>query len=301
MNMRDELPVLRWVILLLLACASWASARTYQVGIGDYCAPGVIGGSSFDGPVCFTPAVLTISVGDSVHFYQYAETLFTGSHNVVADDGSFRCARGCDGEGGDGTPTSDSSCSPWVCVFTPANLRMDVTLEFDTAGIVKYHDEVTGAPGIIYVGVSPLAAIDGGVTGTWFNSAQSGMGFVVEILPGSPMHMLASWLTFSPDGEPAWIVGLGPIAGDHATLQATQTVGRGARFPPNFDPSNVQTQTWGELTFTFSDCNRGHVDWSSTIPGYGSGGMDLTRLTVPSGLTCTALPNVQPAAAGPSP
>jgi hypothetical protein len=60
----------------------------------------------------------------------------------------------------------------------------------------------------------------------------------------------------------------------------------GCFFAPPFDAANVHTQSWGELTFTFADCNHGHVDWSSTIPGYGSGGMDLTRLTEPAGVTC---------------
>jgi hypothetical protein len=112
------------------------------------------------------------------------------------------------------------------------------------------------------------------------------MGFMVEVLPGPPMQMLASWLTFSPQGDSAWVVGLGSIVGNQATLSAMQTVGGGARFPPNFDPADVAAQSWGTLTFTFSDCNHGHVDWSSTTPGYGSGGMDLTRLTQPAGLTC---------------
>ena len=120
----------------------------------------------------------------------------------------------------------------------------------------------------------------------FLSAAQSGMGFIVDVLPGSPMQLLAAWLTFSPQGDPSWIVGLGPVQGDEAILPATQVVGSGARFPPSFDPTNVHTQSWGELTFTFSDCNHGHVDWSSTISGYGSAGMDLTRLTLPAGLTC---------------
>ena len=75
----------------------------------------------------------------------------------------------------------------------------------------------------------------------------------------------------------------------------TQIVGSGARFPPSFDPSNVQTQSWGALTFTFSDCNHGHVDWSSSIPEYVSGGMDLTRLTQPAGVACSGGAMVRPA------
>jgi hypothetical protein len=42
------------------------------------------------------------------------------------------------------------------------------------------------------------------------------------------------------------------------------------------------------LTFTFWDCDYARVDWVSTVSGYGSGGMNLTRLTMPAGLACNA-------------
>ena len=286
--MRDGHGIRRWLTVALFVCATSAFGTTYQVAIGDHCDPSDIIEASFHG-VCFTPAVLTINVGDSVHFFQDAEYPYIGLRNVVADDGSFRCARACD-EGADGMPAGYGNPN-----------GLDFTREFDVPGIVKYHDEVTGAQGVIYVGVLPPAAIGTSFTGTWFNSAQGGMGFMVEVLPGAPLQMLASWLTFSPEGDPAWIVALGPVDGDHATLQATQTVGSGARFPPNFDPSNVHTQSWGELTFTFFDCNHGHVDWSSSVVGYGCGGMDLMRLTLPAGEACPADSAVQAASGSKSP
>ncbi len=129
-------------------------------------------------------------------------------------------------------------------------------------------------------------AIGPGLTGTWFNPVQSGHGFAIEVLPGTPMQMLATWFTFAPQGGQSWIFGLGPISGDGATMQGIQAAGAGARFPPNLDAADIQVVPWGTLTFRFSDCNHGHVDWASTVPGYGSGGMDLTRLTLPAGLSC---------------
>jgi plastocyanin len=126
------------LLLALGATASWAT--TYSVGIGD----------CYAGYSCFTPSQLNITVGDSVQFYQYADTVFTGAHNVVADDGSFRCARGCDGEGGDGTPVSDSSCNAMgSCSFT--TIRLSFTRTFNAPGIVVYHDEISHASGVIVV------------------------------------------------------------------------------------------------------------------------------------------------------
>jgi len=51
----------------------------------------------------FSPAVITIHPGDKISFRNKG-----GLHNVTANDHSFRCAHGSDGDGqgGDGTPTT---------------------------------------------------------------------------------------------------------------------------------------------------------------------------------------------------
>ena len=77
----------------------------------------------------FSPQSLTIAVGDTVTFVNKG-----GQHNVVADDHSFRCAMGCDGDGhgGSGTPSN----APWT-----------VTLTFSTSGDIGYFCETHGQPG----------------------------------------------------------------------------------------------------------------------------------------------------------
>ncbi|MGH8028363.1 MAG: hypothetical protein ACREO3_00360, partial [Arenimonas sp.] len=75
-----------WLLLLLILGAPSAYAREHFVGFGDGC--------NVQPFVCFGPTPLTITVGDSVRFSIYADTVPTGPANVVADDGSFRCAMG---------------------------------------------------------------------------------------------------------------------------------------------------------------------------------------------------------------
>lgn len=99
---------------VLIAASLPAAAATYTVNVG----PGL----------SFTPATLTIVAGDSVRF-----TNKGGTHNVKADNNAFRCARGCDGNGGDGTPSS----SIWT-----------FTLTFPTPGTIGYYCETHGAPGV---------------------------------------------------------------------------------------------------------------------------------------------------------
>ncbi len=76
----------------------------------------------------FVPSSLTINVGDTVTWTNNSGYM----HNVAADDGSFRCASGCDGDGhgGNGNPTT-----PW-----------SFTLTFNQAGTIGYHCEVHGGP-----------------------------------------------------------------------------------------------------------------------------------------------------------
>ncbi len=79
--------------------------------------------------VAFSPQFLTIHAGDTVTFVNLG-----GYHNAVADDGSFRCAHGCDGDGqgGNGNPTD----SLWLA-----------TVSFPNAGTVGYFCEPHGSPG----------------------------------------------------------------------------------------------------------------------------------------------------------
>jgi hypothetical protein len=145
-----------------------------------------------------------------------------------------------------------------------------------------------GMTGVVHVaegggGGTGNVPITAGFTGAWYDPAQSGHGIFIEVLPGN--QMLAWWFTFNPDGtQQAWFGNIGAIDGDTATIDAIQTAG--GRWIPNFDPGNVTNPAWGRLVFTFTDCNHGRVDFTSTVAGYGQGHMDLTRITEPEGLSC---------------
>jgi plastocyanin len=230
-----------------------------------------VGGAS----VRFDPPDITIDVGDTVTWISSSAQ----AHNVHANDDSFRCAAGCDGDGhgGSGNPR----IGPW-----------SVTVAFPRAGIYGYRCDPHadyGMRGIVRVveggggGGNPAhVPITSGFTGAWYDPAQSGHGIFIEVLPGS--QMLAWWFTFNPDGtQQAWFGNVGAIDGDTATVDAVQA--EGGRWIPNFDPANVTQAPWGRLTFQFTDCNHGEVTFS-TAGVYGNGHMDLVRITQPAGLEC---------------
>jgi hypothetical protein len=129
---------------------------------------------------------------------------------------------------------------------------------------------------------SSAAGIDAGYTGTWFDPAQSGHGLFIQVLPGG--RLLAAWFSFDTAGEQAWFLGVGTYSGRTATIAAVEQP-LGGRWIPNFDPARITRNAWGTLTLTFSDCNHGRVEFASGA-GFGSGGMDLARLTRPLGVAC---------------
>ena len=132
-------------------------------------------------------------------------------------------------------------------------------------------------------GPGASATIGPGFTGVWNDPKQARHGIFVEVLPSS--SFLAWWFTFTPDGtQQSWFGGVGTYSGNTATVPVTLTTG--GQWIPNFDVSKAKDNPWGTLTFTFTDCNSGRVDFVSTYPGYGSNHMDLTRVTLPAGLTC---------------
>ena len=114
------------VVMIFAVSDAWASNWFVEVG-----------GSQ----LAFSPAALNISPGDTVTFMNLG-----GLHNVVADDGSFRCAHGCDGDGtgGNGSPNS----MIWFA-----------TVDFPNSGSFGYFCEVHGSPGVgMYGTIHVLAA-----------------------------------------------------------------------------------------------------------------------------------------------
>ena len=179
--------------------------------------------------------------------------------------------------------------------FTPnaplSNVGGEVPLDLNTAnnragGVECYNCTPSRliTDGILFgAPVGATFQIRPGITGNWNNRAQDGHGFQFEVLPGGVMT--AIWFAFDNDGNQAWISGAGTIEGDHVTMSAGRVLA--GRFPPNFNPAEIQRRNWGTLVFTFTDCDNGRVDWTSLDTGFTSTGtLALQRLTRIDGLAC---------------
>ena len=133
-------------------------------------------------------------------------------------------------------------------------------------------------------GLSPNGRITACHSGTWYDPAQNGHGLMVEVAgSGDSRQVLAVWYAFL-DGKQRWLIGQGPVVGDTAELQVITA--QGGDFPPDFSAGAVQRQPWGTLRFTAIDGDSARLQWTSTMPEFGIGMLNLTRLTSILGRTC---------------
>ena len=133
--------------------------------------------------------------------------------------------------------------------------------------------------------------VQGGHSGGWYNLGQSGHGLFVEVIDhaASPTgkRVVAAWYAFF-NGRQIWIVAVGDVIqqgdGQVAVMQAY--IYEGNDFPPGYDPGQTDEIPWGELRIWFVGCDDAVIEWASTVPGYGSGTLQVQRLTTISGTTC---------------
>jgi hypothetical protein len=134
----------------------------------------------------------------------------------------------------------------------------------------------------------PLLAADNPLafaSGSWFDPDRNGEGFVVQVLRDS--QAIVTWFTYPPSGEQggqAWLIGTGAATGDRIVIDEMLRPA-GAVFGPDFDPSDVTREPWGSLEIVFEDCDRAAASWNGP-PAFGSGSMDLVRLSAIDDVAC---------------
>lgn len=142
--------------------------------------------------------------------------------------------------------------------------------------------------------------IQGGHSGGYYNTGQSGHGVFAEVLddPSVPTgkRMVVAWYAFF-QGSQIWILAVGNVvqegSGQVAVMDAF--IYEGNAFPPAFNPALLEEIPWGEIRMYFNGCDNAVLQWDSDISGYGSGTISMQRLTTISGTSCDPGPGAPPA------
>jgi hypothetical protein len=136
--------------------------------------------------------------------------------------------------------------------------------------------------------------IQNGITGSWFDAANPGFGAHIEVLApataGGPPRVAFAWYVYNNAGQQRWIVGDGTVAANGQSVTITNAVvTTGGMFPPNFQSSQVASRPFGTITLNFTGCGAGTMQFTSTDSEFGSGTVNLTRLTQVHNLPCAFL------------
>jgi hypothetical protein len=133
------------------------------------------------------------------------------------------------------------------------------------------------------------AGINGGFTGSWYNPDLNGQGWVIEVVssPSGPDRFVVYFYGYE-NGEQLWLIGSGPgIEGNTATVDVIRT--SGADWGDAFNPDDVVLDTVGTMSFEFSGCDSGSVEFTPGATSLSAFSTDMVRLTNISGRDCQML------------
>ncbi len=127
-------------------------------------------------------------------------------------------------------------------------------------------------------GMTPFAfGINSYHSGSWYNPAQNGHGFMTQVVRNDNKDVLIlTWYTYH-NGEQIWLTASGLVEGAKAKLQAVTA--EGALFPPWFNPDDVNLQIWGDITFELINNDQAKISWQPQVSGYEAGELVVERLT----------------------
>ncbi len=124
--------------------------------------------------------------------------------------------------------------------------------------------------------------------GSWFDEANSGVGFNIEIARDTAnengARMVAYWYDFV-DGEQLWLLGVAPYqyGATEVSMDLITWSGQGEVGFQN-PPPNADFVTVGTLTIGFDSCESGRFEYSTEA--FGSGEGNLSRLSLPEQRDC---------------
>ena len=140
--------------------------------------------------------------------------------------------------------------------------------------------------GALNLPVNTLVAIEepvGLITGSWYDPARNGEGYIVEILEDD--RAILVWYTYDNEGNHMWLIDSNGVVtqdGNKITLDFDNViVTNGGFFGENYDPDNVVNSPWGEVQMQLTCSGSGTVSYASTVEGFGAGQYNVTKLTNP--------------------
>jgi hypothetical protein len=133
---------------------------------------------------------------------------------------------------------------------------------------------------------SAAVPIQPAIGGAWYKATEEGHGFVINISEDAngQLTFLATWYVYDTEGKQMWLLGSAPFSEGDMSVTVPVVVTQGAKFN-DFISSDVNKTDWGNLTFEFSSCGEGIVNYNPVLD-FPSGTVAIQRLTNTAGIDC---------------
>ncbi|MEE9423543.1 MAG: hypothetical protein V3V18_01025 [Methylococcales bacterium] len=135
-------------------------------------------------------------------------------------------------------------------------------------------------------------AIQPGIGGAWYNTTESGHGFILNVSEkDGQLTLLATWYVYDNDGNQMWLVGSAPFEQGATSITMPVIVTEKLQFD-NLGGGGLLELAWGSLDFEFSTCDEGLVTYNpNPNAGFAAGTTTIQRLTNTAKVLCTDVPN----------
>ncbi|MBD8526861.1 hypothetical protein [Pseudomarimonas arenosa] len=135
------------------------------------------------------------------------------------------------------------------------------------------------------LGGPAMAKLPPGISGPWYNPAQSGHGLSVDLV--APDRAVVLWHTYDNQGGPMTLYIEGSVNGRR--IEGTAYAPRGMRFG-SFSAADLQLPVWGQVTLEFPSCNSAQLSWDAASNEFDDGSMTLAKLAFLDGVECRLPP-----------
>ena len=221
------------------------------------------------------------------------------SGNVIKVNQLNQITGGVFGEGFDSNNIEVSSFGSLEIVFGGGEARVEAIgfHQVERTAKVVYTDvngkklrtnlhQLSFVKGALSSGFAPTIVFEepvGLITGSWYDPARSGEGYILEILEDGRAILI--WYTYDNDGNHMWLIDSNGVVtqdGNNITLDFNNVVvTNGAVFGEDYNPANVVNTSWGQVQMQLTCSGSGTVNYSSTIEGFGEGQYNISKLTDP--------------------
>ncbi len=145
---------------------------------------------------------------------------------------------------------------------------------------------VAATPGEQAPVVSSGELINSTYSGLWFDPSRDGEGFalVISETEAGPTAVV-SYYTYDNQKQSIFLVGSQSLSSGATSLSIPVIITSGAKFGDAFKSTDVVRTPAGTLSFRFTSCNAGVVDYNLT--SLGSGSLSVIRLLGVEDLDCS--------------